>query len=146
MTSLIRRLALTALSTGLLIRPAASQQLQAALSEPISGREAIMASVIAAMMLCGLCSFALLGRVSERTHVALAMLSALAGAFGFMVLCGSLLYSSPVAAVLGFALLIGMFKLMSQFEGAPKPDRNTAQRVAGYLLRASRRVASRFRG
>jgi hypothetical protein len=86
------------------------------LSDPASGREAFLAAAIAAMMLCGVASFALSGRVAERTHVALAMLSVLIGGFGLFVLFGGSLYRNPGAAVVTMLLMIGAFRFMSQFE------------------------------
>jgi hypothetical protein len=121
MRSAVRRLAL---APGLLCcEPAFSQQLLKPLSDSVTDRETLLAVVIAGMMLCGLASFLLLGRVSERTHVALAMLSVLAGGFGLLVLFGGFLYDNPLAAVFVLLLLIGLFKLMSQFESGRKPDR-----------------------
>ena len=96
--------------------PALAEELSRPLSDSPTGREAFLAVVIAVMVLCGLASFLLLGRVSERTHVALAMLSVLTGAFGLLVLFGGALYENPVAAVIVLLLLIALFKLMSQFE------------------------------
>jgi len=103
--------------------PALAQQLPKPLSDPPTGRETFLAVAIAAMMLCGLANFALFGRVSERTHVALAMLGALAGGFSLLVLFGGALYENPIAAVIGVLLLVGMFKFMSKFEAGRKPDR-----------------------
>ena len=103
--------------------PAFAEELAKPLSEPLTGREAFLAAAIAIMMLCGLLSFLLLGRVSERTHAALAMLSVFAGAFGLLVLFGGSLYENPVSAVIVLLLLIGLFKLMSQFESNRGPKR-----------------------
>lgn len=86
------------------------------LFDPASGREAFLAAAIAAMILCGVASFALTGRVAERTHVALAMLSVLIGGFGLFVLFGGYLYSNPAGAVVAMLLLIAVFRFMSQFE------------------------------
>ena len=121
MRSAIERLGI-ALVPGLFCpAPALAQPLLKPLSEAVTDREAFLAVAIVVMMLCGLISFLLLGRVSERTHVALAMLSMLAGGFGLLVLFGGLLYENPLAAVIVLLLLIGLFKLMSQFEGNRKP-------------------------
>lgn len=107
--------------------PALAQQLPKPLSDPVGGREAFLAVAIAVMMLCGLVSFFLLGRVSEKTHVALALLGVLAGGFGLLVLFGGFLYENPVAAIFVFLLLIAMFKLMSSFESGRKPDRKESK-------------------
>jgi hypothetical protein len=96
--------------------PVLAQELPKPLSDPVTGREAFLAVVIVAMMFGGLVSFFLFGRVSEKTHVALALLSVLAGGFSLLVLFGSFLYENPVAAIFVLLLLIGMFKLMSLFE------------------------------
>ena len=66
----------------------------------LSAREAFLAAAVTAMVGCALASFFLAGRGSERTHVALAMLIAL--------------------IVLG---LVGLFKLMNQFEIRRRPRR-----------------------
>jgi hypothetical protein len=103
--------------------PALANDLPAPLSEPASGREAFLAAAIAAMLLLGLTSFLLFGRVSARTHVALAMLGVLVGAFALFVLFGGLLNDNPLAAVVVLLLLIALFKLMSQFETNRKPTK-----------------------
>jgi hypothetical protein len=90
-------------------------------SDPASGRELFLAAAIAVMMLLGLASFLLFGRASERTHVALAMLNVLVGAFGLFVLFGGSLAKNPLGAAFVLLLLIALFKLMSQFEGTRKP-------------------------
>jgi hypothetical protein len=118
----LRRSAVTLLCTLVWARSAAAQELPKPFSQPLSGREEVLVAVIAAMMLCGLISFLLSGRVSERTHVALALLSVLTGGFGLLVLFGGFLYEAPIAAILILLLLIGLFRLMSQFEsGGRKP-------------------------
>jgi hypothetical protein len=96
--------------------PACAQTLSKPLYDPPTGREAFLAAAIGVMMLVGVASFLLMGRVSERTHVALAMLSVLTGAFGLMVLFGGLLYENPLTAGFVLLLLIALFKFMSQFE------------------------------
>jgi hypothetical protein len=101
--------------------PARAADVFKPLSDPPTGREAFLAGVIVAMVLCGLASFLLLRRVSERTHVALAMLSVLCGAFGLLVLFGGWLFDNPLAAVLVLLLLVALFKFMSQFESGGKP-------------------------
>jgi hypothetical protein len=112
----MRRAGFALLPPLLCCAPALAEELSRPLSDPPTGREAFLAVAIAAMVLCGLASFLLLGRVSERTHVALAMLSVLTGAFALLVLFGGAIYENPVAAVLVLLLLIALFKLMSQFE------------------------------
>ncbi len=104
-----------------------AQQLPTPLSSPVTGREEVLAAAIVAMMLCGFVSFFLLGRVSERTHVALAMLGVLIGGFGLFVLFGGLLYENPVAAVVMTLLLVAMFKFMSLFEGSRKGGRTRSK-------------------
>jgi hypothetical protein len=49
------------------------------LSAPPSGRETFLAAAIVAMMLLGVTKYALFGRISERTHVAIALLGVLIG-------------------------------------------------------------------
>jgi len=88
---------------------------------PPTPRELFLAAAIAGMMLCGLVSFFLLGRAAERTHVALALLAVLVGAFALLPLFA---FVGSQAPVLGAALLLGLvgvFKLMNQFEIRPKP-------------------------
>jgi peptidoglycan/LPS O-acetylase OafA/YrhL len=122
MHSTMRRAGLVLVPALVCCAPAWAQQLPKPLSDPVTGREAFLTAAIAAMMLCGLLSFLLLGRASERTHVALAMLGVLTGGFGLLVLFGGLLYESPVAAVVVLLALIAMFKFMSLFEGGRKPN------------------------
>jgi hypothetical protein len=104
-----------------------AQDLPKPLSDPANRRELFLAAVIVIMMICGLISFLLLGRISERTHVALAMLGVLAGSFGLLVLFGGSIYDSPLAAVVVLLLLIGLFKLMSQFETNRKIHRKRSK-------------------
>jgi hypothetical protein len=85
---------------------------------PLSGRESFLAIVIVAMMLCGLAIFFLAGRVAERTRTAFAMFVVLIGGFALFVLFGGFIYDYPTAAVGLVFLLIGLFKLMNQFESA----------------------------
>jgi len=61
-------------------------------------------------------SFFLAGCVTERTHVALAMLVVLIGGFCLFTLFGLVGRETPVVACLVLLGLIGLFKLMSQFE------------------------------
>jgi hypothetical protein len=117
-----RRSAVTLIAALAWARAAAAQELPKPFAQPLSGREEVLVAIVAAMMLCGLISFLLSGRVSERTHVALALLSVLTGGFGLLVLFGGFLYEAPIAAVLILLLLVGLFRLMSQFEsGGRKP-------------------------
>src|SRR5260221_9926565 len=116
MNSVTGRTALTFLTVLIDIGPSAAQQPLKPLSDSVTGRETFLAITIVAMMLCGLISFLLVSRISERTHVALAMLAVLIGGFGLLVLFGGLFYESPIAAVVVLLLLIGLFKFMSQFE------------------------------
>lgn len=103
--------------------PAFAQELVKPLYDPPTGREAFLAGTIVVMMLCSLLSFLLRGRVSERTHVALAMLCVLSGAFGLLVLFGRFLYENSISAGFALLMLIALFKLMSQFESSQAPDR-----------------------
>jgi hypothetical protein len=82
----------------------------------ITPREAFLAAAIAAMFGCGLLSFFLAGRTSARTHVALAMLVVLIGGFSLLTLFGLAGRETPVVGGLLFVGLIGLFKLMNQFE------------------------------
>jgi hypothetical protein len=80
-----------------------------------------LASAIGAMIACALSSFFLAGRVSERTHVALAMLIALIGAFCLLTQFGLAGGEDPMLGVLIIAGLIGLFKLMNRFEARRAP-------------------------
>jgi prepilin signal peptidase PulO-like enzyme (type II secretory pathway) len=75
-----------------------------------------LAAGIGAMVMCGLTSFFLAGRVTERTHVALAMLVVLIGGFCLFALFGLVGREIPVAGALVLLGLIGLFRLMNQFE------------------------------
>jgi hypothetical protein len=88
-----------------------------------SAREAFLAAAIAAMVGCALASFFLAGRVSARTHVALAMLIALIGGFGLVTLLAPAGREFPIAGGLVVVGMIGLFKLMNQFEIRRKPRR-----------------------
>jgi len=89
----------------------------------LSAREAFLAAAIAAMVGCALVSFFLAGRVSERTHVALAMLIALIGGFGLLTLLAPAGREIPLAGTLVVLGLIALFKLMNQFEIRRRPRR-----------------------
>ena len=79
-------------------------------------RETFLAVCIATIMALGLGSFFLLGRIAERTHVALALLAVLIGAFCLFTLYGLAGREDPAAGALVVLGLIGLFKLMNQFE------------------------------
>jgi hypothetical protein len=82
----------------------------------VTPRETLLAICIAIMMALGLGSFFLLGRIAERTHVALALLAVLIGAFSLFTLYGLAGREDPAAGALVVFGLIGLFKLMNQFE------------------------------
>lgn len=90
----------------------------AAASDPVAAtpREMFLAAGIGAMITCALTSFFLAGRVTERTHVALAMLVVLIGGFCLFVIFGLVGREIPIAGFLVVLGLIGLFKLMNQFE------------------------------
>jgi hypothetical protein len=69
-------------------------------------------------------SFLLAGRVSPRTHVALAVLGVLIGGFSLLVLSGLAGRETPLLGVIVLLLLIGLFKLMNQFEIQRRPPRS----------------------
>ena len=89
----------------------------------LAPREVFLAAAIAAMVGCALVSFFLAGRVSERTHVALAMLIALIGGFGLLMLLAPAGREIPLAGALVVLGLIALFKLMNQFEIRRRPRR-----------------------
>jgi hypothetical protein len=68
------------------------------------------------MMALGLGNFFLLDRIAARTHVALALLTVLIGAFCLFTLYGLAGREDPTAGALVVLGLIGLFKLMNQFE------------------------------
>ena len=68
------------------------------------------------MILVGLTSFLLAGRIAEKTHVALAMLVVLIGGFSLLGLLVALGRVNALVAIAVLAGLIGLFKLMNQFE------------------------------
>jgi hypothetical protein len=88
---------------------------------PITPREMFLAAGIGAMVVCGVTSFFLAGHVTERTHVALAMLVVLIGGFCLFALFGLVGREIPVAGALVLLGLISLFKLMNQFEIRRKP-------------------------
>jgi CHASE2 domain-containing sensor protein len=89
----------------------------------ITPRETFLAIAIAAMIGCGLISFFLAGRVTERTHVALAMLVVLIGGFCLLALFGFAGQENPAIGAVIILALIGLFKLMNQFEIRRRRDR-----------------------
>ena len=96
-------------------------------------REMFLAAGIGAMIACAVTSFFLAGRVTERTHVALAMLVVLIGGFCLFVLFGLVGRELPIAGFLVFLGLIGLFKLMNQFEirrtRVPRTDKTSDEPV-----------------
>jgi CHASE2 domain-containing sensor protein len=98
--------------------PAWTAELAASTSDPVSAtpREMFLAAGIAAMIACGLTSFFLAGRVTQRAHVALAMLVVLIGGFCLFTLFGLVGQEIPLVGCLVFLCLVGLFKLMNQFE------------------------------
>jgi len=89
----------------------------------LSAREAFLAAAVTVMVGCALANFILAGRVSERTHVALAMLIALIGGFGLLTLLAPAGCEIPIAGALIVFGLVGLFKLMNQFEIRRRPRR-----------------------
>jgi CHASE2 domain-containing sensor protein len=122
-----RRVAVALFLTSLCSTRALAQKLPQPVSAELSGREQFLTVIVTAMMLCGILSFAIRGRVSERTHVAIALFVVLIGGFGLLVLFGGMLYEVPLAAALILLLLVGMFKLMSTFESGRKADRKDSK-------------------
>jgi hypothetical protein len=86
-----------------------------------TAREMFLAAGIGAMIACGVMSFLLVGRVTERTHGALAALVVLIGSFCLFTLFGLVGREIPAVGSLVLLGLIGLFKLMSQFEIRRKP-------------------------
>jgi hypothetical protein len=84
-------------------------------------REAFLGAAIAAMIGCGLFSFLLAGRASPRTHIALALLVVLIGGFSLLILFGPAGRETPLLGAIVLVLLIGLFKLMNQFEIQRRP-------------------------
>jgi len=96
----------------------------------LTEREGFLAAAIAAMIGCGLFSFVLAGRVSLRTHVAVALLVVLIGGFSLLVLFGLAGRETPLLGVIVLVLLIGLFKLMNQFEIQRRPAPEPPARLA----------------
>jgi formate-dependent nitrite reductase membrane component NrfD len=88
----------------------------------ITPRETFLAAGIGAMIACAVTSFFLAERVTERTHAALAALVVLIGGFCLFTLFGLVGREIPVAGSLVLLGLIGLFKLMNQFEIRRKRD------------------------
>jgi hypothetical protein len=112
------REAASAAVLGVLAGPASAAEISTFIPNPfpITPHEAFLAAGIGAMIACGMTSFFLAGRVTERTHVALAMLVVLIGGFCLFTLFGLVGREIPVVGCLVLLGLIGLFKLMSQFE------------------------------
>ena len=87
----------------------------------ITPRETFLAAGIGAMIACAVTSFLLAERVTERTHAALAALVVLIGGFCLFTLFGLVGRRNSVAGSLVILGLIGLFKLMNQFEIRRKP-------------------------
>lgn len=100
---------------------AAEWATSAAEAPVFTAREKFLAASVGAMMACGLASFFLSGRVSTRAHVALATLVVLIGAFSLLPLLGAAGRDYPAVGALVVLGLIGLFKLMNQFEIRRKP-------------------------
>ena len=77
-------------------------------------------------MALGLASFFFSGRIAERTHVALTLLAVLTGGFCLFVLYGLAGREYPAAGALMVLGLIGLFKLMNQFEIRSNSSRRRA--------------------
>ena len=104
---------------------ARAAEIAAGASDPAhpTPREIFLAAGIGAMIACGLTSFFLAGRVTERAHVALATLVVLVGGFCLFTVFGLAGRAMPAAGALVLLGLIGLFKLMNQFEIRRKADR-----------------------
>ena len=101
-----------------LARSAGAAEIAAGVTDPVSAtpREMFLAAGIGAMIACGLTSFFLAGRVTERTHAALAALVVLIGGFCLFTLFGLVGREIPAAGSLVLLGLVGLFKVMNQFE------------------------------
>jgi hypothetical protein len=96
------REAATAIVLAVLAGPARAAKRSSCILDPIAitPREPFVAAAIGAIVTCGVTSFFLAGRVSERTHVALAMLVVLAGGFCLFTLFGLVDREIPLAGSL----------------------------------------------
>ena len=113
----VRRAATSAV-LAVLAAPAGAAERSSCILDPaaITPREMFLAAGIGAIIACGLTSFLLAQRVTERTHAALAALVVLIGGFCLFTLFGLVGRKIPVAGSLVLLGLIGLFKLMNQFE------------------------------
>jgi hypothetical protein len=114
----MRNLLTAAILTMLAGAARAAEGLPSGGADPVvaTPREYFLAAAIGAMMACGLTSFFLAGRATERTHVALATLVVLIGAFGLFSLFGLAARESPAVGALALVALLGLFTLMSRLE------------------------------
>jgi hypothetical protein len=103
---------------GVFAGPARAAEISNCIPDPASimPREAFLAAGIGAMIACGVTSFFLAGRVTERIHAAVAALVVLIGGFCLFTLFGLVGREIPVVGSLVLLGLIGLFKLMNQFE------------------------------
>lgn len=118
------REAVAAAVLAVLAGSARAAEISSCLLDParITPREAFLGAGIGAMMASGLTSFFLAGRVTERTHAALAALVVLIGGFCLFTVFGLVGREIPVAGFLVLLGLIGLFKLMNQFEIRRRPS------------------------
>ena len=82
----------------------------------VTSRETFLSISIAVMIALGLSSFFLAGRIAERTHVAIALLSVFVGAFCIFMTYGLADREYPIIGGLVAIGLISLFKLMNQIE------------------------------
>ena len=82
----------------------------------LSHRERIAAGILGAIIAISLLSFFSSGRVSERFHVALSLVVLLIAAFGILLLMGTSGHLTGLLGGLAFIGLVGVCKLMNQFE------------------------------
>ena len=120
----MRRVAI-GVALAMLAGSARAAELSAGALDPAAAtpREAFLAAGIGAMIVCGLTSFFLAGRVTERTHVALATLVVLIGGFSLFTVFGLAGREIPAAGAVVLLGLIALFKLMNQFEIRRKSGR-----------------------
>ena len=99
-------------------RSAGAAEIASGGTDPVSvtPREMFLAAGIGAMIACGVTSFFLAGRVTERTHASLAALVVLIGGFCLFTVFGLMGREIPAAGALVLLGLIGLFKLMNRFE------------------------------